>query len=88
MGTPKGNGLVEIVDEKSSDKGFFCMKLVGFITEEMNRSGDKSFDFWHQRFLEAQGGRCAYTHICPNYARTVAKRGKKPVQLNIDFKFD
>ena len=88
MGVPVGTGLVEITGEQSNDSGFFCIKLCGFISDEMRRSCDTSFDFWHQRFLEAQGGRCAYTHICPNYARTVAKRGKKPVQLNIDFKFD
>lgn len=85
MGTPKSNGIVELVDEKSSDRGFFCIKLVGYITEEMNRISDSSFDFWHQRFMEAKGGACAYRNICPNYARTVAMRRKEPVQLSLDF---
>lgn len=85
MGRPRGNGLVEIVDEKSSDRGFFCMKLVGFVTEEMDRLGESSFDFWHQRFMETKAGACAYRNICPNYARTVAMRRREPVQLSLDF---
>ena len=32
MGTPKGNGLVEITGEnKAMDKGWFCMDLMGFL---------------------------------------------------------
>lgn len=86
MGTPVGNGLVEIVDGKSDDRGFFCMKLVGYITEEMDRTGETSFDFWHKRFVEAQEGVCAYRDICQIYTRTVAKHGHKPVQLSLEFK--
>ena len=33
---PKGNGLIELVDDKSQDTGFFCMKLVGFLNKERN----------------------------------------------------
>lgn len=86
MSTPIGTGLVEITGEKSNDKGFFCIKLAGFITKEMKSSGDTSFDFWHRRFEEARTGNCAYKGSCPNYARTVAKHGKRPVQLYLNFK--
>lgn len=85
MGIPVSTGLVEITGEKSSDKSFFCIKLVGFITKEMKRTGDTSFDFWHRRFMEAEGGVCAYKGVCPNYAKTVATHGHKPVQLSFDF---
>jgi len=85
MAVPVGNGLVEITGEKSHDKGFFCIKLCGHITEEMRRVGDTSFDLWHHRFEEAKAGNCAYKSICPNYAKTVAKLGRKPVQLYLNF---
>ena len=35
MGTPKGNGLVEIIGEsQGKERGFFCMKLVSYLNEE------------------------------------------------------
>lgn len=80
MGTPKGNGLVEITGEnKQQDKGWFCMDLVRFLTDEENVDGD----FWHQRFVEAKAGNCAYKDKCPRYARTAKKHGERPVQLNL-----
>ena len=85
MSVPIGTGLVEITGEKSSDKGFFCIKLAAFITKEMKESGDTSFDFWHQRFKEAESGACAYKDRCPNYAKTIAKHGRKPIQLSLNF---
>lgn len=85
MSTPVGTGLIEITGEKTNDKGFFCIKLAGFITKEMKSSGDTSFDFWHQRFEEAKAGLCAYKRCCPNYASTIARHGHKPVQLMLDF---
>lgn len=85
MGVPVWNGLVEITGEKSNDKGFFCIKLAGFIAKEMKSSGDTSFGLWHQRFEEARAGFCAYKDSCPNYVRTVEIHGKKPVQLILNF---
>lgn len=80
MGTPKGNGLVEITGENSQqDKGWFCMDLVRFLTDEENSDSD----FWHQRFVEAKAGNCAYKDKCPRYARTAEKHGEHPVQLNL-----
>lgn len=86
MGRPQGNGIVEMVDEKSSDRGFFCMQLVGYIMEEHKEQMTlDSQDLYLLRFSEAKDGNCSYRDVCPIYARTIAKHGKKPVQLSIDF---
>ena len=80
MGRPKGNGLVEITGEnRQQDSGWFCMDLVRFLSDEENTTGD----YWHQRFLEAKSGNCAYKDKCPRYARTIEKHGKRPVLLNL-----
>lgn len=83
MGRPVGNGLIEIVDEKSKERGFFCMKLVDYIIEEEEELID--IELWEKRFSEAKAGQCAYGEKCPIYARTITKRGKQPVQLTIKF---
>ncbi len=85
MGVPVGTGLVEITGEQSNDSGFFCIKLCGHIIEEMKRVGDTSFDLWHKRFEQAKSGNCVYKGVCPNYARTVARHGHRPVQLSFNF---
>ena len=85
MGVPIGTGLVEITGEKSSDRGFFCMRLVGFITAEMDRIGDRSWDFWHKRFHAAETGNCPYRTQCDKYAATVATFKPVPIQLSLDF---
>lgn len=80
MVAPKGNGLVEITGEnRQQDKGWFCMDLVRFLTDEENSDSD----FWHQRFVEAKAGNCAYKDKCPRYARTAEKHRERPVQLNL-----
>lgn len=83
---PTGNGLIELVDEKSSDKGFFCMKLAGFIQNESKTqlTLDKQ-DLWELRFSEAKKGNCAYRNECPIYARTKAAHPAKPIQLMLNF---
>lgn len=86
MGRPVGNGLIELVDEKSSDRGFFCMKLVGYIGEESKEQQTLDYqDLWELRFSEAKAGRCAYRDTCPIHTRTMAKRGNQPVQLTFNF---
>ena len=82
MGRPVGNGLVELVDSKSKESGFFCMQLVGYLKEEERKTGE---DLWEKRFSQAKAGNCAYRDLCPIYARTLAKRRKEPVQLSLDF---
>ena len=82
MGRPVGNGLVELVDSKSKESGFFCMQLVGYLKEEERKTGE---DLWEKRFSQANAGNCAYRDLCPIYARTLAKHRKEPVQLSLDF---
>lgn len=82
---PKSNGLIELVDQKSQDRGFFCMKLAAFINQEKKENwtiSDKQ-DLWELRFSEAKAGNCAYKLECPIYAKTMAKQKKQPVQLSI-----
>ena len=60
MGTPKGNGLVEITGEnKSMDKGWFCM----------------DWDTFHSAYQQAKSGNCPFKDKCKRYERTVKKRG-------------
>lgn len=83
MSGTRGNGIVELVDEKRDyDSGFFCMDLVSFITSEGEESGDKSWEFWHDRFEQAKAGCCPYRGKCPRFAQTMS-RPRKPVQLKM-----
>lgn len=83
---PVGNGLIELVDEKSTDKGFFCMKLVGFImTESKEQLTLDRQDLWALRFSEAKAGRCAYRNECSIYARTKSNHHPQPIQLSFSF---
>ena len=71
MGTPKGNGLVEITGEKSVERGFFCMKLVSFLNEEAEPGTERYGELWRQRFDEAKLGQCAYRDRCPIHEKTI-----------------
>ena len=82
MGRPQTNGLIELVDARSEDRGFFCMQLVGYLKEEERKTGD---DLWEKRFSQAKSHDCAYKDKCPIFAKTVAKQQHVPVQLQIDF---
>lgn len=81
MGKPQSNGLVELVDEKTSldNNSWNCMDFWIFSGKEE----DKSWDASHARFLAAKSGNCPYKGICPRYARTIAKRSKQPIQLEL-----
>lgn len=81
MGRPQNNGLVELVDEKPSldNNSWNCMDFWLFSGKEE----DKSWDASHARFLAAKYGNCPYNGICPRYARTIAKRSKQPIQLEL-----
>lgn len=69
MGIPKGNGLVEITGEnKSMDKGWFCMDLMGFL-----RGTD--WETFHSAYQQAKSGNCPFKDKCKRYERTVKKRG-------------
>lgn len=83
MGRPTGNGLIELVDEKSHDRGFFCMQLTAFIMKESKECGRSVADLWDERFGEAKSGVYNYRRICHIYARTMAKRKHIPIQLKL-----
>ena len=85
MSKPKVNGLIELVDEKSHDRGFFCMQLTSFIMKESKKSGRSVADLWEERFGEAKNGICSYRNLCHIYARTMSKQENKVVQLQFEF---
>ena len=77
----KGNGLVELVDEKHGldANEWCCMHFHLFSFDEK----DKSWEASHARYLQAKSGNCPYRDICPKYERTMKKIAKQPVQLNL-----
>lgn len=83
MGRPSGNGLIELIDEKSHDRGFFCMQLVAFIMKEKEKCGRSVADLWEERFGEAKNGVCRYSSSCHIYAKSMIN---KPRQLKFEFK--
>ena len=71
---PQGNGLVEINGEKKGkERGFNCMQLIKFLSEEIANGGDNSWEYWHGRHIEASNGNCAYKKVCPVYERTIER---------------
>lgn len=79
---PQGNGIVELSDKKQKERGFNCMKLIEFLTEEKV----KDWDEWHGAHLKAAAGQCPYTGRCPIHARSVEKvlnNPRKPLQLSL-----
>ena len=79
MGTPKGNGLVEITGSKEpNETGFFCFKLVTFLNEEEEEPGSDQYgDLWEARFKAAKEGACVYRDRCPIYAKTKERLSKE-----------
>lgn len=76
MAQPESNGLFEVATSKKvRERGFNCMKLIEFLTEE--RVND--WDEWHEAHVDAAQGECRYASICPIFARTP----KKPRQLKL-----
>lgn len=78
MSRPQGNGLVELVDDKTNDRGFFCMDLVGFMADDETT---KDWESWHEKFMQAKAGNCPYRDRRPRYASTTAKRNKMQLAL-------
>jgi hypothetical protein len=78
---PNGNGIIEMVDDRSSDRGFFCMDLVGHITDDPQFDG--SWEYWHLRFYEAKTRQCKYADICSRHAKTISRLSQKPLQLKL-----
>ena len=86
MKAPVGNGLVEIAGSNAKERGFFCMMLASYINQEAKGQGYNAYQsIWEQRFAEAKLGNCAFKNRCPIYAKTIAKHGKRPIQLSLIF---
>lgn len=81
MGRPRGNGLVELVDERPKSDGgaWHCMDFWLFAYGEE----DKSLEAAHDRLQQAKAGNCPYRDRCPRYARTVERHGRQLRQLTI-----
>lgn len=77
MKQPQSNGLVEIHGQRAApERGFNCMKLIQFLTEDEV----KEWDEWHGVHLQAAAGQCPYTERCPIHARTAKNR---TIQLSL-----
>ncbi len=87
---PQGNGIVELHDTKRKERGFVCMELITFLTED----NVTEWEDWHGAHLEAQSGRCPYTERCPIHARSIEKirndphkKNERVIQLTLNFDF-
>ena len=85
MGRPQSNGLIELVDSKSENSGFFCIQLVRYLNEERKMGTAEYADLWEVRFSQAKNHNCAYKDKCPIFAKTKAKKSHVPLQLYLDF---
>ena len=70
---PKGNGLVELVDEKHNDNSFFCMKLVELLEQT-------DYDTWMKAFADARSGRCPLKKKCDKYQKSIIKKRKTRIK--------
>lgn len=76
MATPISNGLFEVATNKTvKERGFNCMKLIQFLTE----NHVTEWDDWHEAHVMAALGECRYAETCPIYAKTP----NKPIQLKL-----
>lgn len=71
---PHDNGIVELHDSKQKERGFGCMKLIQFLTED----GVTDWSRWHGAHIQAAAGQCPYTSECPIHARSVEKALNNP----------
>ncbi len=69
MATPESNGLVSINGKPKKERGFNCMRLITFLTND----GVTDWGQWHGAHLQAASGHCPYSSECPNYKHTVEK---------------
>ena len=66
MKRPQNNGLFEVTGGQEKERGFCCMKLIVFLTED----GVAGWDEWHGAHLDAARGECKYRAQCPIYERS------------------
>jgi len=58
---PKDNGLANLHDRKREERGFCCMQLIIFLTD----NGVKSWDEWLTRPASTDCVRCRFKSSCP-----------------------
>lgn len=63
---PKDNGLANLHDTTRKERGFCCMKLIVFLTED----GVTDWDEWHRAHTDAARGECKYRAQCPIYEQS------------------
>lgn len=66
---PKDNGLANLHDRNREERGFCCMKLIMFLTDD----GVKDWDEWHRAHTDAGRGECKYRTRCLIYRRSKNK---------------
>jgi hypothetical protein len=79
----KGDSI-HTFEDGGKESGFFCMKLVSFLTQEKeaNQLDTEQFsELWATRFNEAKAGSCSYRDKCPVYEKTL--QTSQGVQLNL-----
>lgn len=69
----KDNGLANLHDADRRERGFCCMKLIVFLTED----GVTDWDKWHGEHLNAARGQCRYRTRCPIYERSKTDHQQK-----------
>ena len=72
--------LVERHDSRLDSKAFMCFDLVNFLHDDETVI---DFDTYFEKFQAAKSGHCPYSSVCRRYRASVAKYGKKFVQLNL-----
>lgn len=70
MARPNGYGIVSLHDDREPNQGFFCMKLVAFLGNEIPIGDNLYHSLWHIRFAQARAGKCAYRDKCSTYAKS------------------
>lgn len=84
---PQDTGIVEFHDTKQKERGFNCMKLIAFLTED----GVTKWEEWHGAHLQAADGCCPYTDRCEIHSRTIDRAlndpKKRAIQYTLNFDF-
>lgn len=79
----KGDSI-HTFENGGKESGFFCMKLVSFLTQEKEANlldTEQFSELWATRFNEAKAGSCSYRDKCPVYEKTL--QTSQGVQLNL-----
>ena len=51
---PRGNGLVELRDDNTKERGFFCIQLVKFLNEQAELGTPEYAKLWEEGFSAAK----------------------------------